>query len=686
MQIAFSSYTCLFTGKAAQGFVAPARRAAAKNQPHFQGDITVTMKKGSVGRILGALLALALVSCFDYSATWARDADPEPASQQEQIGAIKRILGTVSIRRAGESRPQPARENAAVFLQDTLRTDRDGKAWWRSNTQRSALLQGDASLGNSSALEFVRFDQDGSSSDFSGEVGQGMVRFIRDLPKSTPRSHFIISTPTAIIEVLSTDRPADFVVEVSKDQKLTTVYGVWGAVKVKQLFAEFVQERIVRSCQRVDVEEDKEPQPVIRVSPETLTELIRKTTIPKTLPEEVPSCQDSTVAEVLVIDEEPPYVLGPPVIDEEPPYVRCPCPPGQELIGDGCETCPRWKKYSRRTCSCVSRCRSDKQCRRCETCRNGLCVPIHKKCPPGQTLDKKTCTCVECPPVECKEGFWFNPKTCGCERKQPCDKKCPPGQKLDERTCTCVGECRPIHCQEGFWFNPQTCRCERKQPCDKKCPPGQKLDEKACACVGECTPIDCKEGFWFNPQTCRCERKQPCDKKCPPGQKLDEKTCTCVGECTPIDCKEGYWFNPKTCNCERKQACDKKCPQGQVLDPRTCECTQRPTDCNRKCPPGQHLDVAACKCVGDVTVPRKGCASDGECGPGSACRNGICVPKEGHPDRVQPSKPDREQPRDHVQPSKPDREQPRDHVQPSRPDREQPAERAQPQQKRDQRQ
>ena len=305
----------------------------------------MTMKKGLVGRTLGALLALALMSCFNYSYTWARDSDPMPAAQQEQIGAIKRILGNVSIRRAGESRPQPAKENDPVFLQDTLRTDRAGKAWWQSGRQGSVPKQGDASLGNSSSLEFVRFDQEGSSSDFSGEVAQGMVRFIRDLPKSTPRSHFIISTPTAIIEVLSTDRPADFVVEVSKDQKLTTVYGIWGAVKVRQLFAEFVQERIVRSCQRVDVEEDKEPQPVIRVSPETLKELIQKTTIPRTLPEEVPSCRDSAVVEPTIIDEEPRDVIGQTLIDEEPPdIVRCPCPPGQELVGGACEGCPRWKK------------------------------------------------------------------------------------------------------------------------------------------------------------------------------------------------------------------------------------------------------------------------------------------------------------------------------------------------------
>ncbi len=610
----------------------------------------MTMKKGLVGRTLGALLALALGSCFNYSYTWARDSDPTPVSQQEQIGAIKRILGSVSIRRVGESRPQPVKENDPVFLQDILRTDRAGKAWWRSG-RKGAPQQGDASLGNSSSLEFVRFDQEGSSSDFSGEVAQGMVRFIRDLPKSTPRSHFIISTPTAIIEVLSTDRPADFVVEVSNDQKLTTVYGIWGAVKVRQLFAEYVQERIVRSCQRVDVEEDKEPQPVVSVSPETLTELIRKTTIPKTLPEEVPSCRDSTVVEPPVIDEEPPYVFGPPVIDEEPPDdVRCPCPPGQELVGGACEGCPRWKKYSRRTCSCVSRCRHDKQCRRCETCRNGYCEPIHKKCPPGQKWDRKTCACVgECRPIHCQEGFWFNPKTCRCERKQPCDKKCPPGQTLDEKTCTCVG-CRPIDCQEGFWFNPKTCRCERKQPCDKKCPPGQTLDEKTCTCVG-CRPIDCQEGFWFNPKTCRCERKQPCDKKCPPGQTLDEKTCTCVG-CRPIDCQEGFWFNPKTCRCERKHPCDKKCP------------------------PGQHLDVAACKCVGDTTVPTKGCSSDSECGPRSVCRHGKCVPKEGHVDI--PSKPERERPVERVHPSRPEREQPVERVHPSKPDRERPVERVPP--------
>ena len=298
----------------------------------------------------------------------------------------------------------------------------------------------------------------------------------------------------------------------------------------------------MRSCQRVDVEEDKEPQPVIRVSPETLKELIQKTTIPRNLPEEVPSCRDSDVVEATIIDEEPRDVVGQTLIDEEPPdVVRCPCPPGQELVGGACEGCPRWKKYSRRTCSCVSRCRHDKQCRRCETCRNGFCEPIHKKCPPGQKWDKKTCACVgECRPIHCQEGFWFNPKTCRCERKQPCNKKCPQGQTLDEKTCTCVG-CRPIDCQEGFWFNPKTCRCERKQPCDKKCPQGQHLDLAACKCVrdgtvptkgctsdsecgprsvcrhGKCVP---KEGHLEKPS--RHEREQPVERVHPSKQEREQ--------------------------------------------------------------------------------------------------------------------------------------------------------------------
>ncbi|MFH0822713.1 MAG: hypothetical protein V2B18_08160 [Pseudomonadota bacterium] len=626
----------------------------------------MTSGKGVVGGTLGALFVLALVSCLHYSSAWAREPDPVPPSQGERIGEIKRTQGAVSVTSAGRSAPQPAGENDPVFIQDTLGTDQAGKAWWRSGSQGAAPQQGDASLGESSALEFVRFDEDGTSSDFSGVVGQGMVRFIKDLPRSVPLSRFIISTPTAGIEVLSTDRPADFVVEVREDRKLTTVYGIWGAVKVRHMSGQFVQERIVRSCQRVDVEDDKEPTQVIGVSPETLKELIRKTTIPDTLPEEVPLCRDGAVAEPSVIYEDQYDVMQPPYFEDPPVVVGCPCPEGREQVGGVCVDCPRWKMYDRLTCSCVYRCRYDNQCRRCETCRNGLCVS--KACPPGQWLDRKTCTCMRgCPPLDCPQGFRFNPKTCRCERT-PCDKKCPPGQWLDEKTCTCRGECPPRDCPQGFWFNPKTCECERR-PCDKKCPPGQWLDEKTCTCV---------------------HRQTDCNRKCPPGQRLDPETCRCVPKCL-IKCRPGEWLDLENCRCEPR--------------------------CRKECPPGQRLDPVACKCVGEGTVPRRGCRSDGDCGPGSVCRDQRCVSKEDRGDKI-PRQPDhpvipsqpRPKPDKPVIPSqprpKPDQpvipSQPRpkpDHPvipsQPSRPKPDQPAipsqprpkpdQPAQPQQKRDQR-
>ena len=51
------------------------------------------------------------------------------------------------------------------------------------------------------------------------------------------------------------------------------------------------ESRVLTSCQEVDVERDQEPGDIKWVSSDTMKELVKRTTIPRTLPEDVPSCE-----------------------------------------------------------------------------------------------------------------------------------------------------------------------------------------------------------------------------------------------------------------------------------------------------------------------------------------------------------------------------------------------------------
>jgi hypothetical protein len=481
------------------------------------------MLKPKCDRILGAFLAIALISSFFSSPIWAANQGPgsPDQAQSQRIGEVRRIQGTVLMRQAGGNNSfRPIKEHTPIGIEDTVETKQASKAWCVLSTQPSGPSnEAHASLGENSSLEFIRFDQNGETSIFSAGEGQGLIRYIKKLPQTNPPSSFSIITPTAIIEVLPSDRAADFVVEVVRDD-LITVYGIWGAVKVRNISPQFKQERIVTSCQKVDVQRDKEPSPVMGVGPDKLLELIKRTTIPNTLPEDVPSCKPQATGEYF---GGPPYVGGPPA-------GGCPCPPGEELIGNYCRRCPYWKMYDPYTCGCVPRCRDNYNCSRCDYCRDGRCVP--KVCPPGEWLDRDTCRCRRrCPQnVLCKLGYWFNPKTCRCEKR--CEiRKCPRGQWLDQEHCRCVTGPIP--------------------KCNKTCPMGQTLDPRTCTCKPKCTTI-CPTNEWLDYNTCQC--KPRCERTCPKGYQLDRKRCTC----------------------RKTHECDLTCPRGQRLDRANCRCVNEP--------------------------------------------------------------------------------------------------------------
>ncbi len=255
---------------------------------------------------------------------------PEAPQLTQQIGEIKELEGTVFIRKDGQTDFTEASKTNPINVQDTLLTDLGSKLWWKHTIMRpgAAQEQSEACLGQDSELTFSSYTEDRNSSLFSAEIYSGIARFRKKLPVTTPESGFTIFSPSATVDVISTDRAADFFVEILHNKVRVTV--LWGRVRVKNISDQFPEERILSSCQQVSVEADQNPGPIAGASTEIVTALIKLTTIPDTLSEDVLNCEPLTgpaglpPAEPPSIPEEIPPPEEPPSPPEEPPL-----PPAQ---------------------------------------------------------------------------------------------------------------------------------------------------------------------------------------------------------------------------------------------------------------------------------------------------------------------------------------------------------------------
>jgi hypothetical protein len=165
-------------------------------------------------------------------------------------------------------------------------TEPNTRLWWKG----TQAVKADASLGPATALQFLGFQRERGSSQFAAQVGQGIVRFVKKLPRTTPPSSFAVFTPTALVAIIPTDETADFFVE-DLDPNKTQITVNFGTVMVKNVSEQLPQQQILRSCQTVIVERDREPSGVMGVTEDFLRELIRRTTIPGTLSDRVASCR-----------------------------------------------------------------------------------------------------------------------------------------------------------------------------------------------------------------------------------------------------------------------------------------------------------------------------------------------------------------------------------------------------------
>ncbi len=230
-------------------------------------------------------IIIMVVGCIQLATTSQAQA---PQGTAGAIGLAQRIQGAAVILHAGAPDFFALGEKDPTFLQDLIGTDPEPntRLWWKG----TQAVQADASLGAATALQFLGFERQGRSTQFAAQVGQGIVRFVKKLPKSTPPSSFAVFTPTALVAIIPTDETADFFVE-DLDPNKTQITVNFGAVMVKNVSEQLPQQQILRSCQTVVVERDREPSGIMQVTEDVLRELINRTTIPGTLSNRVASCR-----------------------------------------------------------------------------------------------------------------------------------------------------------------------------------------------------------------------------------------------------------------------------------------------------------------------------------------------------------------------------------------------------------
>lgn len=295
-------------------------------------------------------------------------------------------------------------------------------------------------------------------------------------------------------------------------------------------------------------------------------------------------------------------------------------------IGNKCDCCPGFvRNPATGECEPAPDCVTEKDCRECETCVGGDCVPF--SCPPGFiNIGFGTC-CVEecnCDNPDCSGNLNcvdLDGQTCYCE---PCTGTCDENDDCPGESCYCDnGECK-------------------SNPCYKPCYSGADCDP-GCGCVdGICTPCDslpcdlpCEEA-----SGCECNEENycvgspcvgPCTNPddCAPG-------CGCYnGECTPcseIPCNPCKLVAGCQCidgvNCV-ESPCDAPCAEGDdcatgcgCLDNRCVDCESVRCSDNTNCPKG-------CYCDGGVCTSNpcgEPCANNNDCPNGCDCEDGVCTP------------------------------------------------------------
>ncbi len=552
---------------------------------------------GRLFRFAVLTAGIFLVGCLAYST----------GAFAQQEGQVSAIEGETSIVKSESVAPKPLNEGDPVALGDEVSTGPDSKLWV---TLRD---KSDHSLGKTSAVLFNDMGTEAGASFFHGHVAQGMVRFIKKLDKTSPPSSYVITTPTALISVQPTDRPADFVVEVLNDYQ-TTVTVIWGKVSVKNILEKFKEVRVLTSCQEVFVDAGKEPSKIYEVDSAYLQDLIKRTTIPGTLPEDTPACEPSHAR-------------------------RCPCPWGEAMDSDGrCKPCAyaAGALYDPDNCEC-----------RCPCPQGTFPDPIDGSCQDG---------CPTLAPVEMTGSLGSNPDVLpheGCPRCGCCpDHEGCVTSVLGDPSCShpqcgrCPAPPGPVFPPilippDPFaWFG-----CAKCCDCDLWwANPGDPCGLNA---AGFPNPVPCGPGGRCIPRSqclamgghfIRTEVRIPfrpcwvCQREAPVLAMMMGKGGGCdeckrltfrkgKPECVPIKDKSPCYKDGKCGTCTKGKCVElPACPQGTRRNAK-CACEKSPEPPRK--PP--------------VTPPASPCTSDDECraktkGRSPCCEGGKCVSLQRCPD------------------------------------------------------
>lgn len=273
------------------------------------------------------------------------------------------------------------------------------------------------------------------------------------------------------------------------------------------------------------------------------------------------------------------------------------CPNNLTCVNGGCG-CPAGTKYDPVTNSCISIvCNDDKECGSCETCLSNNCVPIN--CPAGTkaVITNGVCTCIEwpCVNVTCENGADCG-EGCGCK-----DGECVPCKYL-----LCNTDVADDLCTRALG-----CECDAAQKCQAVGGCGQYCDgfnpcsTPGCTCY-ENTCVACEN---FSCDNDECAEKVGCTCK---NGKCEAKGCNNEPCSSTANCGVG-------CVCEGGHCVDGPC-SGSCSDSSGCagencicvdgQCEQSPDGCKdsftitKDCGAGD----AGCKLTAKLTT--KGCPCD----------------------------------------------------------------------------
>jgi len=576
----------------------------------------------------------------------------------QKTGEIAELQGAAEILRAAETQYKHLGKGDPVQVGDMVSTKEGAKVLFRLGDESYN------SLGASSSLMVNEYSSEGRATYFHAHQPLGIVRFIKRLSSTSPASSYTISTPTGVVSVEPTAEAADFVVQVL-NSAVTAVTVMFGQVRVRNISEKIPTERVVRSCQMVYVREGKEPSKPFGVSSDTLRKLIDLTTIPRTLPDEVPNCD--------------------PIVERYPPPRPCPCPWGfaQDPIDGQCKPCAfaAGAFYNPETCECecgvgpgyfdpitgtyIGDCPTQvpvavpglvppnpnvlphEGCPRCVCCPDatgcytsrpgdGSCPhPRCGACAPGQALPAAPGTDYPCPKCcECDlGGAPGNPcglNAAGFPIVTPCGAGLFPGKCIAMSDCQANGgyfvQTSPIPgwpcwiCQKDpplpYLAAYRTADCG---PCKRrtwrrtkaKCIP--EPEGMLCLVKGKCG--ECKAG--------KCVELPPC----PPGQQRNSR-CVCVPTEKPEpECASHEQCRKKTNGlkpcCEHGQCVKlRRCPDGTYR----CECVIPLPPPPLLPPPPPPPDEHLVECSADSQCVRK----FGDARP--CCVRGVCTPRQSCPD------------------------------------------------------